>query len=195
MPKPVVTLYTDYKSPFAYLAMAPAYELEDAFGVEVDWLPFTLDIPSFLGAVESRSEAQWRKVKYAYMDARRWANKRGLTVRGPRKVYDSSPAQIGLLYAKDAGVLRAYNELLFPRFWQHELEVDDVAAVTACLAEAGADADGFAGFLVGEGRQRHDVIQEEAKQRGVFGVPTFIVDDELFWGYDRIDLLRERLAA
>jgi len=190
-----VTLYTDYKSPFAYLAMAPAFALEDEFAITVDWLPFTLDIPSFMGSVEERSEAQWRKVKYAYMDARRWANKRGLTVRGPRRIYDSSPASIGLIYAKDAGVARAYSELLFPRFWQHELEVDDIDAVARCLAEAGADAAGFAGFLAGEGRRRHDEIQEQARRAGVFGVPTFIFEGELFWGYDRIDLLRERLAA
>jgi 2-hydroxychromene-2-carboxylate isomerase len=118
-----------------------------------------------------------------------------MTVKGPRKVYDSTPAQVGMLYAQDAGVFRAYNDAVFRRFWEHELEVDDVPEITATLAEAGADAAGFADFLTGEGRRRHDRIQAEAMEAGVFGVPMFILDGELFWGYDRIDLLRERLAG
>jgi len=190
-----VTHYTDYKSPFAYLAKDPSYDLERDFDVIVEWRPFTLDIPSFAGNVDTRTDAQWRKIKYSYMDMRRWANKRGLTVRGPRKVYDSAPAQIGMLYAQDAGVFRAYNDMVFQRFWEHRMEVDDVSAVKDILAEAGADPSGFDTFVTGEGRERHDRHQVEAKEAGVFGVPTFVLDGELFWGYDRIDLLRERLAA
>jgi len=59
---------TDYKSPFAYLAKDPTYALEDEFDVAVEWRHFTLDIPSFLGAVETRTETEWRKVRYAYME-------------------------------------------------------------------------------------------------------------------------------
>jgi len=184
---------TDYKSPFAYLAKDPTYALEDEFDVVVEWRHFTLDIPSFLGAVETRSETEWRKVRYAYMDMRRWANKRGLTVRGPRRIYDSSPAAIGMQYAQDQGVFRPYNDRVFERFWNHELEVDDIAALTAVLAEVGADAKGFAGYLEGEGRRRHDAMRLETEKLGVFGIPSFVLDGEIFWGYDRMDLLRERL--
>jgi len=45
-----VTAYIDYKSPYAYLAKDLAYELEGDFGVLIDWLPYVLDIPSFLGS-------------------------------------------------------------------------------------------------------------------------------------------------
>jgi len=184
---------TDYKSPYAYLAKDPAYALEDEFDVTVEWRHFTLDIPSILGDVETRSETEWRKVRYAYMDMRRWANKRGLTVRGPRRIYDSSPAGIGMQYAQDQGVFRPYNDRVFYGFWNHELEVDDVDALTAVLAEAGADADGFAAYLDGEGRRIHDQMRLETEKLGVFGVPSFILDGEIFWGYDRMELLRERL--
>jgi 2-hydroxychromene-2-carboxylate isomerase len=44
----VVTVYIDYKSPYAYLAKDPAWELEREFDVRLDWLPYTLDIPDFL---------------------------------------------------------------------------------------------------------------------------------------------------
>ena len=185
---------TDYKSPFAYLAKDPTYALEDEFDVAVEWRHFTLDIPSFLGAVETRNETEWRKVRYAYMDMRRWANKRGLTVKGPRRIYDSSPAAIGMQYAQDQNVFRPYNDRVFDRFWNHQLEVDDVAALTAVLDEVGADAAGFASYLASEGRRRHDAMRLETEKLGIFGVPSFVLDGEIFWGYDRMDLLREHLG-
>ena len=185
---------TDYKSPFAYLAKDPTYALEDEFDVAVEWRHFTLDIPSFLGAVETRNETEWRKVRYAYMDMRRWANKRGLTVKGPRRIYDSSPAAIGMQYAQDQNVFRPYNDRVFDRFWNHQLEVDDIVALTAVLDEVGADAAGFASYLASEGRRRHDAMRLETENLGIFGVPSFVLDGEIFWGYDRMDLLREHLG-
>ena len=81
-----VTHYFDYKSPYAYLAQEETYRLQEDFDVQVDWLPYTLDIPSFLGAAEvdqtgrviseARNAHQWRRVKYSYMDCRREANRR-----------------------------------------------------------------------------------------------------------------------
>jgi len=73
-----VTVYTDNKSPYAYLAKDLVYELERDFAVRIDWLPYRLDIPSFLGSAkiddsgrvveEDRSAHQWRGVRYSYMD-------------------------------------------------------------------------------------------------------------------------------
>ena len=78
-----VTLYTDYKSPYAYLAKDLAYALERDFGVRLDVLPYVLNIPDFLGSArldaagnvieEQRTAHQWRRVKYSYMDCRRQA--------------------------------------------------------------------------------------------------------------------------
>jgi 2-hydroxychromene-2-carboxylate isomerase len=75
MPEPrTVTVYIDYKSPYAYLAKDSAYELARDFAVKLDWLPYVLDIPSFLGSAkldangrvveENRNPHQWRRVKY-----------------------------------------------------------------------------------------------------------------------------------
>ena len=97
-----------------------------------------------------------------------------------------------MLYAQKHGVFRAYNDLAFDRFWRRELDPENVEAVAAVLVEAGAPA-GFAAFLAGEGGAEHDRLRGEAEASGVFGVPTFAFDGELFWGGDRIGLLRERL--
>ncbi len=190
-----ITCYTDYKSPYAYLALEPTYQLERDFNVRINWLPYTLNIPSYLGAVDTRSQQQWRKVRYAYMDARRYANQRGLTVRGPQKIFDSSIAHIGMLHALGVGGFRAYHDSVFERFWKRELDIENPEIIRAVLEEAGAETEGFYAFLNGAGRQELDRIIAEAEELGVFGVPTFVLGGELFWGQDRINLLRERLEA
>src|ERR1700689_3362963 len=136
-------LYIDYKSPYAYLAKDPAYELEREFGVTFAWLPYVLFIPDFLGTVEGRNPHQWRRVRYSYMDARRLANRRGLTVRGPRKIFDSSIAAIAMLYAQRCGTFRQYNDIAFERFWKRELDIEDREAVRGVLDDSGADTAAF----------------------------------------------------
>lgn len=187
-----ITLWSDYVSPYAFVAKAWAYELEAECDIDLQWRPYTLDIASFQQSVEARDPHHWRRVRYAYMDARRWANKQGLTLRGPVRIYYARTVNTGMLYAQKHGVFRAYNDLVFDLFWKRELDPESAAAIAAVMAELGAPA-GFEAFLLGEGGAEHDRLRGEAEASGVFGVPTFVLDGELFWGGDRIGLLRERL--
>jgi 2-hydroxychromene-2-carboxylate isomerase len=203
----IVTVYSDYKSPYAYLAKDLAYALEDEVGCRIEWLPYTLDIPSFLGSAEvdadgqivqaERNAHQWRRVRYSYMDCRRRAQRRGLTIRGPRKIWNSSLAAIGMLFAKRQGakVLRGYHDRVFERFWRRELDIENSAVVAATLAEAGADTSGFPDYLDGEGSRERTSIQRAAEESGVFGVPTFVIDGELYWGSEHLPDIRERLRS
>ncbi len=194
MPLQTVIAYTDYKSPYAYLAKDPTYELAEELGVTLEWRPFVLDIPAAFGSVDVRTEAQWRKVKYLYQDVRRFANKRGLRVLGPQKVFDSTIAAIGMLYAQKAGCFRPYHDTVFERFFLRDLDIEQTDLITEVLERAGADTSGFEAYLTGEGRAELDKIHDEALAQGVFGVPSFIVDEELFWGHDRVEWVRERIA-
>ena len=103
----MITLWSDYVSPYAFVAKAGAYALADDYEVELLWRPYTLDVASFMGPVEERDPRHWRRVRYSYMDARRLANKQGLTLKGPKKVYYARPANAGMLYAQKHGVFRA----------------------------------------------------------------------------------------
>jgi len=187
-----VLLWSDYVSPYAFVAKAWAYALEADYEIELQWRPYTLDIASYMGSVDERDPHHWRRVRYSYMDARRFANKQGLILKGPKKIYRARPANAGMLYAQKHGVFRRYNDLAFDRFWRHELDPEDGDAVAALLVEAGAPS-GFTAFLSGEGGAEHDRLRNEAEASGDFGVPTFAFEGELFWGGDRIGLLRERL--
>jgi 2-hydroxychromene-2-carboxylate isomerase len=202
-----ITLYTDYKSPYAYLAKDPAYALERDFGVRLDVLPYVLNIPDFLGSArlddagnvieQQRTAHQWRRVKYSYMDCRRQARKRGLIVRGTTKIWDTVLGSCGMLWAKRQGdaVFRGYHDRIYERFWKRELDIEDIAVVTAVLAEAGSDTKGFAAYAVEEGPAEINRIRLEAEEAGVFGTPTFVIDGELFWGSEHLPDIREMLAG
>ena len=95
-----------------YLAQEASLALPDEFGITLELVPYTLDIPSYLGRAEvdgqgsvmlsERNAHQWRRVRYSYMDCRREANRRGLVIKGTRKIFDSSLAHIGFLFAGDS---------------------------------------------------------------------------------------------
>jgi 2-hydroxychromene-2-carboxylate isomerase len=201
-----ITVYSDYKSPYAYLAKDLAYDLERETGAVLKWRPYTLDIPAYLGSArveadgkvveESRNAHQWRRVKYSYMDCRREANRRGLTIRGPRKIFDSSLANAGMLYAQRHGVFRAYHDRVFERFWKRELDIESADALAAVLEECGAPTEDFATFLAGEGRRELERIQHEAEAAGVFGVPSYLLDGgDLYWGREHLPHIRELVMS
>jgi 2-hydroxychromene-2-carboxylate isomerase len=141
-------LYFDYKSPYAYLAAQPALDLPQRYDVAIRWMPFQLRIK---GKGQRSLYSEW-KVRYSYMDARRWANRRGgFTIRGPRKVYDSTASLIGALYAQREGLFREYTLEAFRRFFEHRLEIDMPEEVAGLVAECGGDADDYLRWAAGEG--------------------------------------------
>jgi 2-hydroxychromene-2-carboxylate isomerase len=202
----IVTVYIDYKSPYAYLAKDLAYELEQDHPIRLDWRPYILDIPSFLGSArvdasgavleQDRNAHQWRRVRYSYMDCRRQARKRGLTIRGPQKIWDSTLAAAGMLFAQQAGdaVFRRYHDKVFERFWQRALDIEDPKAIAAVISEAGADGSAF---QAQSEDLRSDVatISRQAEADGVFGVPTFVLAGEIYWGSEHLADIRDRLSA
>src|SRR5207244_5107041 len=102
-----------------------------------------------------------------------------------------------MLYAKRRGdaVLHRYHDITFERFWKRELDIEDPEVVGAVLAEAGADTAGFPAYLGSEGRHEVEGICREAEAIGVFGVPSFVIDGELFWGREHLPDIRALLAA
>jgi len=186
-----IKLYFDYKSPYAFLAMRPAFDLPDRFRVSVRWIPYLLRIK---GKGERSIYSEW-KARYSYMDARRWANRRGgFPIKGPLKVYDSTASLVGGLFAQDRGFFRPYSEIVYARFFQRELEIDDPEAVAAVIEELGHAGSEYLVWGKGEGADRFEACIEEGHADHIFGVPIFLFDGEPFWGHDRIPLLEERLA-
>jgi 2-hydroxychromene-2-carboxylate isomerase len=192
-----LAVYIDLKSPYAFIAIRPTRDMAQALGVDVDWRPFTLDIPSYLGSAKlvrnskqiesaSRTPQQWTGVRYAYRDARRYANLTGMTLRGTEKIWDSSGAGIAMLWAKARGGLDRFVDLAYEAFWKRELDIEDWSVLERALAESGVEVAGFREWAGGPGREAHDAINREAFDAGVYGVPTYLVEDEMWFGREHL---------
>jgi 2-hydroxychromene-2-carboxylate isomerase len=131
------------------------------------------------------------------MDVRRQANRAGLTIRGTQKIWDTRLVSIALLYAKRTAPARvdAWLDAVFAPFWRRELDVERGDLIEQTLRAAGIDARGFAEFTGGDGVRELERVMAEAHARGVFGVPSFLLGAELFWGREHLPLIAERLAA
>ena len=186
-----VKMYSDFKSPYAFLAFDPAFALETKYRVRLKWKPFQLR----LKGKGERSQYSEYKVKYSYMDARRWANMRGgLMIRGPLKIFDTTPALIGGLYAEKHGKLREYGNKVFELFFKRELPADEPEAIAPVIESIGLSAQGYCAYLASDGRAEYEQAQDDAVTDQVFGVPMFFFEQEPCWGYDRMGLLEQRLT-
>jgi 2-hydroxychromene-2-carboxylate isomerase len=190
-------VYVDIKSPYAFVAIKPTLAMADSLGIDIDWRPLTLDIPSYLGSakkkagkvVESnRSPAQWLSVKYAYRDTRRYAERQGYMLKGTEKIWDSSIVNIGILWVneKDPSKMPAYFDAVYPPFWRRELDVEDVTIVADAIASAGVDPCGFDDFQQGPGRETHDELMSQLHPAGIYGVPTYVFDDNILFGREHL---------
>lgn len=186
-----VKMYSDFKSPYAFLAFDPAFALEDQYRIKLVWKPFQLR----LKGKGERSQYSEYKVKYSYMDARRWANMRGgLMIRGPLKIFDTTPALIGGLFAQKHRKIRDYGNKVFELFFRRELAADEADAIAPVIAAVGLSAADYRDYLAGDAIADYERAQQDAMADQVFGVPMFYFESEPFWGYDRMGLLERRLT-
>ena len=176
--------------------MHPAYALMESHRVRLHYIPHELDVRgAFGGELEERPEREWRKVRYLYLDARRYANARGMIIRGPQKIFDSKLSLMSGLLADKHGLFRPYSDRVFERFFKRELDIENAAALAAVMKETGLDADAFKRYAAHDGPRELSEAFAQGDRDGVFGVPTFIVDGEPFWGNDRVEWIVKKLDA
>jgi 2-hydroxychromene-2-carboxylate isomerase len=189
-----IKLYFAYTSPYSYLAMRPARDLEQSHSVRVRFIPYGVNIRKVYGPLD-REDADRRKVRYLYLDARRIAKERGLIIYPPKKIFSARLAFYGGLYAGRYRQFHPYSNRVFDRFWKQELDVESRDAIAAIVAEVGLDPAEFLRYADTGARDDLDACFAEADRDKVFGVPTFIVDGEPFWGEDRIEWVISKLDA
>jgi 2-hydroxychromene-2-carboxylate isomerase len=193
-----IKFYFAYTSPFTYLALEPASSLEQSHNVHVRFIPYGVNIRKVYGDVPTRTNRDQIKVRYLYLDVRRMAKERGVIIYPPKRIYSARIAFYGGMCAEDDGLFRPYANRVFERFWRHQLDVEDPAALSAILREIGADATKFERYIAdeeAEAKPRLRACYAEALSDKVFGVPTFVIEGELFWGYDRMDWIVRKLDA
>ena len=194
-------VYIDIKSPYAFVSIKPTLTLEKTLGCQFDWRPLTLDIPSYLGSAEKRdgvvvssegrSQRTWRSIRQSYREARRYAERQGHMLKGTEKIWDSSIANIAILWVMQRRPerMKAYLEAVYPPFWQRLLDIEDVSVVADCLERAGIESACFDAFQQGDGRVQHDQLAGQLHPAGLFGVPSYVLDGEVFFGREHLPYL------
>jgi 2-hydroxychromene-2-carboxylate isomerase len=199
----IIKFYYDFKSPYTYLAFDPILELEKDYSIQIRFLPWPFRAEeTFGGNLQERNKLNWNKVRYLYLDCRRFANERGLIIRGPERLFDSRLSLIGGLYADKNQFFRSYARLTFERFFNRQLNLENLDEITKILYETSKTnlslekfSQDFQIYANNQGQNDYSDADKEAEQDHIFGVPTIIIRGEPFWGNDRISWIKKRLDS
>lgn len=189
-----VQFYFDYLSPYAFLAFSPVRELCARLGVSFEPKPILL--AGLLNHFGQRGPAEIPpKARFVLMDCARRAKAAGVPFRCPEYHPFRPLTALRASLPEVAGELQNdVIETLFRFGWQQGGDLGDEQAISGALAAAGLDAQ-----LVDKTRQPSIKAllkqrTEEARDAGVFGVPTMLVGGELYWGYDQLAFVEDALT-
>lgn len=175
--------FFDYTCPFAYLASTQVT-------AEYTYRPILLGgVFKAIGQAQNLSETLGpAKAAHNLADMQRWAKKYGVTLRMPNNHPMRSVEALRATLA--TGIDRKVVDGFFRAYWVDNRDIGDRDVIADVLTKAGHDA---AAVIARAAEHKDDLRKrtDEAVARGVFGVPTFIVDGkELYWGQDRMHLVR-----
>ena len=191
----------DFASPNAYLAHCILPDIARRTGAEIKITPCLLGgIFKLTGNQAPMTAFGDVKGKLAYeaLETRRFIEKHGLSQyrHNPHFPINTLLIMRGLIAARRMGVEGAYTRAVFAGMWERGLKMDDPAVVADVLTEAGLDARALLDATQ-DPEVKAELIAntEAAAARGAFGIPTFFVGDEIFFGKERLGQVEEQLAA
>lgn len=194
-----VHFYYSVGSRYSYLASTQVDALERETGFEVDWLPlYSVDLYRLRGTnpfegdpVSGQYDWGWRR-----RDAERWAEYYGIPFRDPIGTVDFDPRLLAraCTAARSMGAARDYSRLLFDAIFAGTPTRIGEEDCVRSAEECGIGRDRFSSVLRSpETEARLEASARRASDAGAFGVPTFVAGDKVFWGNDRLPLLRYHL--
>ena len=191
-----VEFYYDYGSPAAYLAWTQLPSLCAEHDAEL------VSCPVLLGGIFKATGNQSPVViepKGAWMfdDIERHAAHYGVPfAKNPYFIINTLPLMRGAMWARGKGRLSDYDKVMFDAIWVEQRNMNDVTVIGNTLTEGGFDA-GELVAAVQEPGIKGQLIEatEAAVSKGLFGVPTMIVNGETHFGQDRMDWVARALAA
>jgi 2-hydroxychromene-2-carboxylate isomerase len=193
-----VEFYFDVGSPAAYLAWTQLPQVvQDARG-EIEYRPFLLG--GVFHATGNRSPTEVpAKGQYLLDDLQRFARRYGVPFRHnphfPLNTLTLMRGAMGLQMREPARMV-PYVDAIYRAIWVDAKNMNDPATVGAVLQQAGFDAEKLLALAADPAvKDQLKATTQDAVARGVFGAPTFFVNNQMFWGQDRLDFVKEALQS
>ncbi|MEM6557240.1 MAG: DsbA family protein [Pseudomonadota bacterium] len=188
----MLTVYIDFKSPSAYLAMAPTLALATRHGLEIDWRPFRTverDVPK-LGQEETVGESH-RRVRAAALrqQAIKYARHQGITLTFPTEL-GSTDLALGVL-ATWAGDRLPFTQAAFRAYWQDHANLDDPDTIAQILANLGQPTK----IAQDEVSKALDSALEHADEVGIVGAPGYLIQDQIFVGREHLPWIEDLIVT
>ncbi len=195
----MIDFFFDISSPWTYLAFHNIQPLAKELGAEIRWRPilvggiFNSVNPSVYASRENPVPA---KSAYHLKDLQDWARHSGVAIKFPPTVFpvNSVKAMRGCLLLDGEGKLPAFATAAFEAYWGGDLDISQDAVLTGLCRKLGVDSTAFlAGIARQDIKDRLKANTEEVIQRGGYGSPTLFVGDDMYFGNDRLPLVRAAL--
>jgi len=194
----MVEFFFDVGSPASYLAWTQLPRIAEETKATIAWRPMLLG-GVFKATGNSSPVTIPAKGRWMNGDLQRWAQRYGvsfsLNPHFPINTLTLMRGAAGMQMREPARFL-AYVDAIERSMWQSPRDLGDADVLVATLREAGFDPAAFAALVADpDVKARLIATTEEAVARGVFGAPTFFVGEEMFFGQDRLEFVREALLA
>lgn len=189
-----IEVFYDVSSPYTYLAFTRLFGIAERFGAKLKLLPV------YLGGIFKaldRTLPHLSKLTYMQKDLNDWASFLSVPLKFPRVFpLNSIHVQRGAVWMKDRGLEEDYLKRVFPAYWVEDRDLSKDDELSEIVKSLGVDPYAFfQGIRSEEIKQKLKEITEVALGRGVFGVPTFFVGGEMFWGNDRLLFVEHKLES
>lgn len=195
-----IEFFYDVSSPWTYLAFINIQPLAREEGAGIAWKPFLVG-----GVFNTVNPTMYRmrenpvpaRDEWTRRDMQAWARLAGVKIVFPPKVFPVNPVKAlrGLLWAEEQGRQIPLAQAFFELYWSEDRDIsqDDVLAEAA--RRAGLDPARMAQAITEPGvKEQLKKNTDELIARGGFGSPTMFVGTEMFFGNDRLPLVREALG-
>lgn len=196
----MIEFFFDISSPWTYLAFHNVQPLARELNVKISWRPILVGgiFNTVNPAVyEFRDHGAPGKKRYLEKDLGDWARHTGLAIRFPPSVFpvNSVKAQRACILLDAEGKLPTFARAAFEAYWGADRDISDDAVLREVCAKAGVDADRvLSGITQAAIKDQLRINTDEVVARGGFGTPTmFVHGDDMYFGNDRLHLLREAL--
>ena len=192
--------FFDCSSPWTYLAFHQIESICAEAGAELIFRPIL--VGGVFNAVnpsvyEQRSNPVRSKLRYYAKDLADWTRRAGIKIGSPPVFpVNSVKAMRGCLVAEEAGCLPAYIRAVFEAYWGKLEDISQNDVLDAILSRVGIESKSFfERIAAAETKAWLRSSTEELVERGGFGSPTIFIDgDDMYFGNDRLPLVRDALA-